>query len=159
MGRVRGGSGRFLRGPVVRGRDGRFTLRLDDNELDVLAHVIGEVNSLDTAQASVAHRLRPPGSHDDDVAREYAELTDSAQTQERQQRRERIIGLLQQTDAGLTADELADLASVVNEIRLVIGTALGITDEGDEPESDNPSSAVYHWLGWFLETLIDALVD
>ena len=145
-----------LGGPI-RSRRGAFSVRLSSDEREVLVHLIGEVDSLDDARAHVAHRLRPPGSTDEVVAREYAELTESGHTKDRSERRTAVSAMVRDPDRDLTSDELADLAGVVNEIRLVLGTALGVSDEVDEEPDDDPNAAAYHWLGWLLENMMRAL--
>jgi hypothetical protein len=55
--------------------------------------------------------------------------------------------------AGLEA-----LATSLNSVRLVLGTLLGITDEDDEPDHDVPEVALYHFLSWMLDGVVEALM-
>ncbi len=61
---------------------------------------------------------------------------------------------LEQADAWLAA---------LNDVRLALGTAIEISDEMPEelPEDDprSPHLAVYHWLTWVQESLVQALSD
>jgi hypothetical protein len=64
----------------------------------------------------------------------------------------------------LDADEARAWLGAVNDLRLVLGTRLEITDDEDDPlqrisPDDQRFGAVhlYHWLGYVQETLIDAL--
>lgn len=59
---------------------------------------------------------------------------------------------LEQADAWLSA---------VNDVRLALGTTLGVTEDmPDELPDDDPrarSLGVYHWLTWLQESLISAM--
>lgn len=43
-------------------------------------------------------------------------------------------------------------------VRLVMATRLGVTDD-DEDDPDDPRFGIYHWLGFRLEGLLQALED
>ncbi len=59
---------------------------------------------------------------------------------------------LEQADAWLSA---------LNDVRIALGTAIDVTDDMPEelPEDDprSPHLAVYHWLTWVQESLVQAL--
>jgi uncharacterized protein DUF2017 len=62
----------------------------------------------------------------------------------------------------LTQEEAEAWLSVLNDVRLALGTRLQVTEDldpsaiaGDHP--DAPAYAVYWWLGWAQEHLVDAL--
>ena len=59
---------------------------------------------------------------------------------------------LEQADAWLTS---------LNDVRLSLGTALDVTEDmPDELPSDDPREphlAVYHWLTWVQESLVQAM--
>ena len=52
--------------------------------------------------------------------------------------------------------------TALNDVRLVLGTRLGIEDDedgADVPEDDPraPAFALYHYLGWLVSQVVDAL--
>ena len=60
----------------------------------------------------------------------------------------------------LDADREARLLSAVNDIRLALGAALGITADSeldDLPPGD--PRALFNWLGAFEEALVELLLD
>ena len=59
----------------------------------------------------------------------------------------------------LDADEAQDWLTTLNDVRLVLGTRLGITEEiepAEQPEDEG--HAVYDWLTWLQATLVEALL-
>lgn len=51
--------------------------------------------------------------------------------------------------------------AALNDVRLALGVRLEVTAESEEPDDDDPRApayAVYGWLGWLQETLVDALM-
>ncbi|MET9328664.1 DUF2017 domain-containing protein [Tsukamurella sp. NPDC003166] len=64
----------------------------------------------------------------------------------------------------LTESEAQDWLTCVNDLRLALGTLLGITaDLPDGPSSDDPTRAghvdVYHWLSALLDVLVSVMLD
>jgi hypothetical protein len=56
----------------------------------------------------------------------------------------------------LDRDQVDVWLAWLNDIRLVLGTRLGVTDEPyDEPEDE--LSAIYSWLGWLQESLLSCV--
>ena len=64
---------------------------------------------------------------------------------------------------GLDDEQAESWLSALNDIRLALGTAIGVTE--DLPErlpNDDPRAgqlAVYHWLTWMQESLVNALTS
>lgn len=64
----------------------------------------------------------------------------------------------------LTEDEARDWLTCVNDLRLALGTLLGITaDLPDGPSSEDTARAghvdVYHWLSAMLDVLVSVMLD
>ena len=78
-----------------------------------------------------------------------------------------VLGQLQRAAnaAQATSEDEAQAAAwlgAVNDLRLVRGTRLGITEENeanpvDEADPDARQKIVFLWLGWIEEQLVDAL--
>ncbi len=64
----------------------------------------------------------------------------------------------------LTEEEARDWLTCINDLRLALGTLLGITaDQPDGPASEDPARAghvdVYHWLSAMLDVLVSVMLD
>lgn len=64
----------------------------------------------------------------------------------------------------LTESEAQDWLTCINDLRLALGTLLGITaDLPDGPSSEDPGRAghvdVYHWLSAMLDVLVSVMLD
>lgn len=60
----------------------------------------------------------------------------------------------------LTHDELYGWMTGLNQLRLVIGTRLGVTedtDPDDEDDSDDPGFGLYSYLSWLQAQVVEAL--
>lgn len=61
----------------------------------------------------------------------------------------------------IDAEQAAAWLSALNDVRLALGTAIGVTEDLPEqlPENDPraPHLGVYHWLTWVQESLIQAV--
>ena len=64
----------------------------------------------------------------------------------------------------LTEDELGSWLTATNDLRLVLGTRLGVTDDtqGFMPLADDPQApewVAYNYLSWLQEEVVAALSD
>ncbi|MEI7745869.1 MAG: DUF2017 family protein [Chloroflexota bacterium] len=150
--------------PVERVAAGRYALRLDDGERRVIGSLLGQLDAVVAQDPSsrdpALGRLYPPMIPEDPAA--DAEITgliraDLADGRARQ--RAAVLATIEAT----TLDEAQAAAwlGVCNDLRLVLGTRLGITGEDDpEPDADDPDGwplMVFHWLGWLVGCIVDAL--
>jgi hypothetical protein len=148
---------------VRRHRDG-FELRLDDSERELLRAVIGELRTLliaeNPASDPAVARLFPPAYPDDLLQNlDFERTAGSGLLAER-------LKSLEEADAALSATRLSEdalmaLMRVVNDLRLVYGTRLDVTEEsardGFTDEHGRATFDLYLWLGWLIEHMVDAL--
>lgn len=147
-----------------RSRSGAFEVRLGDDERAVLRQLatgIAEViETGDPASGDVAlRRLFPPAYSDDEEKNaEYTRLMYD------DLRRSRLasLALLQESAAAaeLTEEQMLAWMGALNDIRLFLGTRLGITEDMHHVAEDHPQAsmfAVYHFLSLLQEEVIDAL--
>ena len=140
-------------------RHGRLRLRLEPVEVDLLGSLFDQLEAvLDGTDGGregddVRRRLVPDAYPDDPAAEaEYRTLTETTLGQERDER-------IAACRAELTAGGEVDLTEpdvgrrwiqVLNDLRLAIGTRLGVTEEDDRDfdpfDPDAQLRAVYHWL-------------
>ena len=63
----------------------------------------------------------------------------------------------------LDEDELGAWLGAIESLRLVLGTQLDVTDESygplDRSDPDAPRLALYHWLSWLQEEVVQALSE
>jgi hypothetical protein len=143
-------------------------LQLDPVENQVLGNLLGELSAVvldDEAGDPVVQRLFPAAYPDDDEAdSEYRLMTESGL---RDDRVARIDACVAELDSGEDID-LGDpdaatrWIQTINDIRLAIGTRLGITE--DEPEldpedEDAQPKVVYYWLTGLQDSVVTALMD
>ena len=143
----------------VRRKSGVLRVDLSDTEvallsglLDDFADTLAEPDSDDP----VIQRLYPAGYFDDEeAAKEYRELVESDLRAER-------IGRLQACRAELPPgggrmaldDEATDRwLRVLNDLRLALGTRLGVTEEA-ELDDRQPAVQIYSWLTAVQDLLV-----
>jgi hypothetical protein len=147
---------------IKRTRRGDYEIRLPEEERALLANVAPQLRDMlagDLADPSLK-RLFPTAYADDaERDREYHALV----RDELADRRRAAVDLLVSTvDAErLGEDELVAWMGAINDLRLVLGTRLDVSeDEGpllDEDDPEAPLAALYGYLGWLLEQVVDAL--
>jgi hypothetical protein len=133
--------------------------RLRPHEVEILRGLVGDVQRLvaeDTPPNPMTARLFPDPSPDPVAA---ADLRELIQDDLREAKRAAARALLESLpDDGRLAldDETAEQwLTALNDVRLALGTALGVTEESYE--SDDPTMDVYHWLTYLQGSLIEAL--
>lgn len=121
----------------------------------------------------VLARLLPDGySDDDDAAAEFRRFTDSALRRGKQQDAATVLAGIDQAEAdeqgSVSIDEPTAMAWMrsINDLRLALGVQLEIDDDlaadlssipDDDPRA--ASAAIYEFLTWWQDTLVNALMD
>lgn len=146
-------------------RDGdRVVCRFKPHEVVVLRGFVEDVQRLvanDAPANAVTARLFPDPSFDPEQAKELRSLIEDDL---REAKRAAARALLESLpdDGRLSLDaETAELwLTALNDVRLALGTALGVTEESyGDAETDDPSMNAYHWLSFLQETLVEAVSD
>jgi hypothetical protein len=147
---------------VRRTRDGTFELRLSDDERDLIASLAGQLRELLVGdETDGLERLFPPGYADDpDREQEYQQLTHD----ELLTKRLASVDVVEETLTHTTLDEdqLSAWMGAVNDLRLVLGTRLDVTEDMDDIELDDPRAPafhVYHYLTYVLSEIVNALAE
>ena len=152
-----------LQPPIERTPGGDFRLRLSAGERDLLRALPAELRSLlesDPDDPSL-RRLFPPAYENDDAGEdEYQRLVGD----ELLAGRRRALQLLEETAdrERLRQDEAHSWLGALNDLRLVLGTKLGVSEElyehGVDPRDPRAREhAVYLYLAWLQEELLHAL--
>jgi hypothetical protein len=148
---------------VVALPDGAYAVELEPGERDLVRSLAGDLLSLVERDDGAVSRLFPAAYRDDpDAERDYRRLVRDGLVDGRR----RSLLLLQETaDAERLTAEEADLwCTALNDLRLVLGEQLGVTEElaeewvgDDDPRA--PRFAVYGWLTWLQGSVVDALAS
>ena len=153
---------RFRRWIRRTGRD-RYAIAVPADARGVLDRLIGELRALLGASTDepALRRLFPTAYHDD------PELDRGYQVLARDELLERRLASLDALQASIGAKELDEAGltawmTAVNDVRLVLGTVLDVSEEQapvapDDPEA--PRHAAYGFLTHLLGEIVDALAD
>jgi hypothetical protein len=151
--------------PVERTAEGDFHIRLSDGERELLRTLPAELTNLleEEPHDPSLRRLFPP-AYEDDLEGE-AEFRRLMQGELSAGHRE-ALRVLEATAARerLVADELEAWLGALNDLRLVLGTRLSVTEEIYERELDprDPQAhdlAVYAYLTWLQEHVVEATAE
>jgi hypothetical protein len=161
-------------------RRGVVRVGLDEVEIGLLRTLFADLADALRGMGDddpVRQRMFPAGYRDDpEAAGEYRDLTESALLEQRQERIARALTELPATAGEVTLDPDAATRwlTVLNDLRLAIGTRIGIdadtaidddlvdlTDPDDTPDvaADRAARAVYVWLTALLDRLVEAVTD
>jgi hypothetical protein len=150
----------FARPKFRRGSDGTYAVSLEPYERELLRSLPGQLRDLLSTDDPSLVRLYPPAYVSDDEANdEYRRLTRGDLTS----RRLEALDLLESTvdSERLTEEQLAGWMGVLNDLRLVLGTRLDVSEddaglEVPDDDPDAPAWALYGYLGWLLEAVVEA---
>jgi Domain of unknown function (DUF2017) len=144
--------------------------RLEPAEAHIVALLLDQLEQLLTAEAAdvngdpVIARLLPEGHRgDQELAADYRGMTESALRSGKADDLAMVRATLP-PDGGavrLDADQAAAWLRTSNDLRLALGTRLGVTEETEPPEDlggeEGQQLAVYYWLTGLQGSLVDAL--
>jgi hypothetical protein len=142
--------------PVKRLRSGRYQLHLSAEERDVLRSLPGELKQLIGTGTDDANlrRLFPPAYPDDPALdAEYQRLVHDDLVAGRTAALDLMAKTVDATE--LDEAELSGWLSAINDLRLVLGTQLDVSE--DDPGGDSALDRLYHYLGYLEEMVVEAL--
>ena len=144
----------MLRRVVKRVRSGQFQLRLSADERDVLRSLPEQLKEMLTEDDPALRRLFPPAYLDDPKAEtEYHRLM----REDLLEHHRTALDVMAATiDADqLDEDQLTSWMGAINDLRLVLGTKLDVSE--DEVQLETPADHLYHYLGYLMEEIVVAL--
>jgi hypothetical protein len=163
--------------PFSRDRDGTLAAAFDDEEVQVLISITGELIGILAPAAEAAstqlglkvrRRLLPDAyAEDPEAAAEFRRFTEPDLLARKSQNAEVLQSSLtkgsrrrERLAIRLDAAETQSWLRCLTDLRLTLATALDIFEDGDEgsvtPENEY-SLAIYHWLGYVQESILEAL--
>ncbi|HMG26159.1 MAG TPA: DUF2017 family protein [Acidimicrobiia bacterium] len=163
--------------PQFERRGEGIVVTLDANELELLRSIPDEVRGALERPASkddpVYNRLFPSAYLDpteESAEQEWQELVHPELLQSRLAALELVTTTLDRAvtkrgraEVELTPEEVEAWLGVVNDARLTLGTRLGVTEDAeseaiDPSDPSAPAHAVYGWLTWFENDLVETLL-
>jgi hypothetical protein len=146
---------------IKRTRKGVYQLRLPPEERQLLRDLPAQLREVLESDDPSLRRLFPPAYKDDPALEaEYRHFMGddllASHTRSLQAMEETV-------DAEtLDEDQLMGWLGALNDLRLVLGTRLDVTEDMYEREMDPddpraPGFAIYTYLGWLQEQAVDAL--
>jgi len=147
--------------PIERTETGDFLLRLGPEERGLLRRLSAELEDLLAAEPEdpSLRRLRPRAYEDEEGEREFRSLMGA---ELESLRLENLRGLAETAGRDrLDAEELDHWLAALNDLRLVLGTRLDVTEDqfadGFDPSAPHAYElAVYAFLTWLQEAAIEA---
>jgi hypothetical protein len=152
----------------VRAGPGRIALSLEPGERRILGRLVAELRTRLDDPAALAPdgalaRLVPPAfPGDPDAEASYVALVRDDLLDGRRRRLALVEATIDRTE--LDDDEALAWMAVLNDLRLALGTVLGVTED-DEPTGPSPDDAqafpraVFAWLGWLVGSWVEVLED
>lgn len=146
---------------IERAENGEILLRLPEHERALLRGIAVSIRDRLSAEDDdpVLRRLFPPAYADPEREEEYRELTRAQLLTGR----ERALELLEATvdRDSLSPEEADSWLRALNDMRLVLGTALDVEEDLDwdaiGPQNPRaPEYAMYGYLSWIQEQLVEA---
>ncbi len=154
---------------IKRLRDGSFELRLSRQERTILAGLpeqvvallesgLTESGPLESADPDLRRLFPPAYAEDAHQEAEYRRLMGADLLASHRQ----ALGVMQETIQAdhLDQEQLAAWMGALNDLRLVLGTRLNVSEDMSGFSADDPRAAeltIYGYLGWLQEQVVEAL--
>jgi hypothetical protein len=151
----------FLPRQIERDAAGGVRLHFRKDEVLLLRELLAELAALlEDPDDPALRRLFPPGHADREREKEYRSLVRDQLVAGRSNALAAVLDTLGRET--LSPDEADAWLRALNDLRLVLGTRLDVTEEIDYEELDlhEPQGrelAVYAYLSWLQEQLVEAL--
>lgn len=154
---------RFRRRRVSRTRSGTYALSIPGPERQLVGNLVDQLRDLllETTDDPTVRRLFPTAYNEDaERDREYQQLV-------RDDLLARRLGAFTTVEETLDAAEITEAQltawlGALNDLRLVLGTRLDVSEDLHDVDADDPDApayAVYEYLGFLLSEVVDALSD
>ena len=151
-------------GPVESLGDGVFRINLSEDERETMLRFVDQLEEVLTAEKTDprVRRLFPTAYHENpDLEAEYQGYMRDELSQSRASSIATVREVLG-SEGHITESQLYAFMMVLNSLRLVLGTLLGVSEDEDtdDIEEDDPTfgqAQLYGYLGWLLEWTVDTL--
>lgn len=140
-------------------RDGRFKVRLAPDVRTIIVSLADQLEEVQTTDGPETKRLFPTAYPDDPERDAGYQVFARDQLISKRQEAIEIIRATADADV-LTEDELSSWMGILNDVRLVLGTMLDISEEDEAIDPDAPdadSRLLYHFLGELVHEIVVSL--
>lgn len=140
-------------------RDGRFDVRLAPEVRTGIVSLAQELDQVQLSDGPATRRLFPTAYPDDPDRDAGYQVFARDQLISKRQEAVEIIRTTAEADV-LTAEELSAWMGILNDIRLVLGTMLDISEDEDEVDPESPdaeSRMLYQFLGELVHEMVLSL--
>ena len=153
-----------LRTPISPLRDGRYRLRLDEPERELVRGLCAELRELILQDDAAVGRLFPAAyRHDEEAAAEFARLVHGDLKRQRLDALDLVVRTV--GEAVLDEAQAEAWCGALNDLRLVLGERLGVTEDldlGAVALLRHPHArelALYGWLTYLQGATVEALAS
>jgi hypothetical protein len=145
--------------PVKPLRDGRYRLRLGAEERALVRALCADLRAQIEADDRAVPRLFPPAHRTDpDAAAEFDRVARDQLVSGRLAALDTVARTVEADTLG--EEELSAWCGALNDLRLVLGERLGVTEDMDQTLfTRSPEHALYAWLTWLQAATVDALAS
>ena len=149
------------RRPIRRTRKGDFVIAISAEERDVLRELPGQLRELLGTDDPGLRRLFPPAYPDDDALEaEYQQLMSKELLESHAAALDAMAATID--SERLDEEQLLAWLGALNQLRLVLGTRLEISEDHDPAHLDpsdpsGPAFALYHYLTYLQDAAVTAL--
>ncbi len=145
--------------PFVALADGTFKVKLDADVRGFLVRLADEIDEIVTLDLPETRRLFPTAyPHDAEKDAGYQVFARDQLVNQRQTAADTMRATADKEI--LTEDELSQWMAVINDARLVLGTRLDVSEDGDI-ELDDPLFGlyvIYDELGYLLDSIVKVMI-
>jgi hypothetical protein len=147
---------------AFRAERGRVAGSLESYEVAILRSLVGDVVGLisatDLPGNAVTDRLFPDPSPDPETARAVRDLIgEDLRAAKIEAARTLLTSLPESGRFILERDDAEQWLTALNDVRLALGTAIGVTEDVYDRDTEDEQLQVYQWLSFLLESLVEAL--
>ncbi|MEM7272693.1 MAG: DUF2017 family protein [Actinomycetota bacterium] len=139
--------------------DDRFEVTLDPNVRQGLLTLADQLDEVQTSDRPEARRLFPTAYTDDPERDAGYQIFARDQLIEKRRAAVEIMRTTAEADE-LTGEELASWMGVLNDLRLVLGTMLDVSEEDTFVDPDHPhaeSQLLYRFLSELVHEMVESL--
>jgi hypothetical protein len=147
---------------ITRTREGRFRVKIPSDEREILRSLPGQMREMLGTDHPALQRLFPPAYEDDP---ERSAEFDRLMREELLDHHRGHLEIMEATAGATELDEeqISAWMGAINGLRLALGTRLEVTEEAYDrpvPEDDPryPAFALFFYLGWLEEQIVEALL-
>ncbi|MEI7885976.1 MAG: DUF2017 family protein [Actinomycetes bacterium] len=146
--------------PFRKRRNGRYTVNLSEGERQLIEDLALDLREMLTTDSPMLQRLFPPPYGENEERNQgYSALAGSELVERKFAALDVVTNTISAED--LSEEEVEAWMRSINDIRLVLGTVLNVSEDQAPAVTDEATQALhdsYEYLGMLLERIIQALL-